>query len=205
MTAPVSMQYWIRVRAVRHRGVNISGRNAIYADSGAAQVIRKRAGKAENSGLRSQVCWITGKPELRGQGTDKYDSPFLNTAIGHAIGEMARPPKWSLQVDVDRDLPIRVSLGNTGTSDPGIVDEVNRATFAGERLLEGCFNDIFVKNITLNRVISATGGNLDEIDTYDAVPALVKFPSDGKPVARGRSGDDACAQCGHLATSPENQ
>src|ERR1022692_3862875 len=114
---------------------------------------------------------------------------------------MARPPKWSLQVNVDGDLPIRVSLRNAGTSDSRIVDEINRATAAGERLLEGCFDDSFVKNVALNRVIGATGRNLGEIDTYNPMPPLVKFAGDGKPVARGRSRDDACSECGHLGYS----
>src|SRR5208282_4151135 len=48
------------------------------------------------------------------------------------------------------------------------------------------------------RVISATGRNLDEIDTYDPVSPLVKFHRDGKPVARGCSSDDACGQSRHL-------
>jgi hypothetical protein len=107
---------------------------------------------------------------------------------------MARPPKWSFQVDVDRDLPIRVSLWNAGTSDSRIVDEINRTTPAGECSLEGGFDDNFVEYITLNRMIGASCRNLDEIDTYNPVAPLVKLARNGKPVTRGCSSDDACGR-----------
>src|ERR1039457_1958766 len=134
MTASVGIQCGILVRAVRHRSVNVSGRDAIYADSSATEIVGKRPGKSENSGFGCVISRIARKAKLSGQRADKYDSPFLNTAVGHTIGEMARPSECSLQVDIYRDLPIRVSLRHAGSSDSRIVDEINRTTAVGERL-----------------------------------------------------------------------